>query len=344
MRILHVSSTSTLSGANRYCFDLAAGQTDLGHESIVSMPAAPGLAFDFARADVATAPLRGSRAIAFFGAVARLKPDIIHCHDGTCSRWLRFMPGRPPTLTTLHIHYKPPSMKHLDAVHALADWQLPALASFKGVVRKINNWTPAITPSTPERVAAARAAAGAAPTDFLAAFVGRLEHVKGIDTLLAALARIPSPTLRLAIVGTGQNEAEIRASAARDPRIKFIGYTSTPSDWYGAADLIVMPSRYEPFALVALESMAARTPVVATHVGGFPEIFAGSPVELVPPDDATALANAITHRLDAKTAPGIARMDYDLSRFDRPTGVAAITAFYTDVIAAKRRSASSAAA
>jgi glycosyltransferase involved in cell wall biosynthesis len=339
MRILHVSSTSTLSGANRYCFDLAAGQKDLGHEPVVSMPAAPGLAFDFARADIATAPLKGGRAFSFLRAVMRIRPDIIHCHDGTTTRWMRFMFRRPPTLATLHIHYKPSAMSHLDAVHALADWQLPRLAGFKGVVRKINNWAPAISLPTPDSIARARQAAGADPSDFLAAFVGRIEHVKGIDVLLAALARITAPSFRLAIVGAGNNEAEIRAAAARDPRVTFIGYTSTPSDWYGAADLIVMPSRYEPFALVALESMAARTPVVATTVGGFPEIFANSAVDLVPPEDAASLADAINRRISAKTVPGIARLDYDLARFDRATGVAAITDFYQDVIAAKRSGA-----
>lgn len=336
LRILHVSSTSTVSGANRYAFDLAAGQKDLGHEPIVAMPADPGTAFDFARPDIAKVVLGKPRAFSFLSALYRTKPDIVHCHDGTAARWLRIAPFRPPTLVTLHIRYKPPTMSHFDGVHMLADWQREALSSFKGRIAKVNNWTPNIAPSSPQVISAAREAAGAGPNDFLVVYVGRLEHVKGVDLLIDAFRALPGAKLKLAVVGVGLDAAAMNARGAGDPRIRFIGYSSTPTAWYGAADLLVMPSRREPFALVALEAMACEAPIVATSVDGFPEMFRGREDCLVATESTAALSDAIAQRAARKTAQGIVRDSYDMARFERKSGVAAITRFYDDVIAAKR--------
>lgn len=341
LRILHVSSTSTVSGANRYAFDLAAGQKDLGHEPVVAMPAKPGAAFDFARQDVQRLALKSPRALSFIAAVNRVKPDIIHCHDGTAARWIRFSPFRTPSLVTLHIRYKPATMSRFEGVHMLADWQLPALSKFRGKVAKVNNWTPNIAPATPEAIAATRESSGAEPDDFLVVFVGRLEWVKGIDLLIDAFKGLNNPRLKLAVVGVGLDEAETRRRGASDPRIQFMGYSSSPMAWYGAADLVVMPSRREPFALVALEAMAAGAPIIATRQDGFPEMFRDRPDCLVETESATALAEGIAARAARKTAPDIVRDSYDMSRFERKAGVAAVTRFYDEVIATRRKGAPS---
>lgn len=337
MRILHVTSTSTLSGANRYAFDLAAGQKDLGHDPIVALPREPGTALDFARADIGRAILGNPRAFSFFAALARTKPDIVHCHDGTAARWIAFAPFRPPALITLHIHYKPRTMSHFDGVHMLADWQATALSSFKGAVRKVNNWTPVIAPADAPTVAATRSNAGASPDDFLVVFIGRLERVKGVDLLIDAFKSLSGPRLKLAIVGTGIDEAKIRQLGAGDQRISFQGYSKNPAAWYGAADLVIMPSRSEPFALVAIEAMASGTPIVAASVDGFLEMFRDRPDCLFPPEDPAAIAAAITTRANAKATPGIVRDSFDMARFERKAGVAAVTGFYDEVIASARK-------
>lgn len=326
-----------MSGANRYAFDLAAGQKDLGHEPIVAMPADPGTAFDFARKDVRSVVIGKPRAFSFLKTMYALKPDIVHCHDGTAARWLRFAPFRPPALVTLHIRYKPATMSHFEGVHMLADWQREALAGFRGRIQKVNNWTPSIAPSSAEAIAAAREAAGADAGNFLVVYVGRLEHVKGVDLLIDGFRSLPDPNLRLAIVGVGLDEAAMNARGTGDPRIKFIGYSNMPTAWYGAADLLTMPSRREPFALVALEAMACSAPIIATTVDGFSEMFRGREDCLVTPESAPALAEAIAVWAARKTAPGIMRDSYDMARFQREAGVAAVTKFYGDVIAARQR-------
>lgn len=300
------------------------------------MPAKPGTAFDFAREDVRSIAIGNPRAFSFLNIMYGVKPDIVHCHDGTAARWLRFAPFRPPALVTLHIRYKPATMDHFEGVHMLADWQREALSGFRGKIAKVNNWIPNVAASAPNAIAAAREAAGASPDDFLAVFMGRLENVKGVDLLIAGFRALPDPKLRLAVVGVGMDEIAMKARGAGDPRIRFIGYSSTPTAWYGAADLLVMPSRREPFALVALEAMASGAPIVATRIDGFPEMFRGRDDCLVEPESPAALSEAISLRAARKTSPGIVRDAYDMTRFERTAGVAAVTRFYDDVIAARR--------
>jgi glycosyltransferase involved in cell wall biosynthesis len=228
-------------------------------------------------------------------------------------------------------------MDHLDGVHMLADWQGYEASGFRGALVKVNNWVPAMPSADALAIERARESTGAAAEDFLIAYVGRLEHVKGVDLLIDAVRALPDPRIKLAIVGVGLDEASLRARGSVDTRIRFVGYSSTPAAWYGAADLIVMPSRHEPFALVALEAMACGAPILASNVDGFAEIFRDRPDCLVPLEDPTALARGIAERMARKASPGPQRERFDLSRFDRAAGIAAVTRFYDEVLARRDR-------
>jgi glycosyltransferase involved in cell wall biosynthesis len=147
---------------------------------------------------------------------------------------------------------------------------------------------------------------------------------------------LPDEHIRLAVVGVGKDEAEIRERARGEPRITFAGYSRSPAEWYGAADLVAMPSRAEPFALVALEAMASGAPIVASNVDGFAEIFRDRMDMLVPSEDPAALAAAIARGKARKDRGGAMRARYDMSRFQRLPGIAAVTRFYKEIIPRKR--------
>lgn len=336
MRILHVSSTSTISGANRYAFDLAAGQIDLGHSPIVAMPKTPARALDFSRPDVQVILFGGVLALSFLEVVRRTKPDILHCHDGTTTRWIRPLPFRPPTMTTLHIRYKSKTMGHMDGVHMIADWQRDALTDFRGAVTKIGNWIPSLPVPSTEEVLQSRAQGGAGDRDFLVVFVGRLETVKGVDILLDAFQRITHAGARLVIVGEGPEEQPLRRQAAGDLRITFAGASRNPAQWYRAADLVVLPSRHEPFGLVAVEAMMHHAPILASRIEGLAEIFAGRPDCLTEAGNPETLAGQISGRISRKCTADIMRDSYDLTPFDRTKGVENITRFYDSVIAYRK--------
>ena len=130
--------------------------------------------------------------------------------------------------------------------------------------------------------------------------VGRLEPAKGWDVLLAALARPEAPrSARIAFVGTGPDEHALRASLAGQgltDRVELVGWLDPPAirDRLARAIALVLPSRRENYPLVLLEAMAAGVPVVATRVGGIPEMIDdGRSGLLVPPDDPGALAVAL---------------------------------------------------
>ena len=127
-------------------------------------------------------------------------------------------------------------------------------------------------------------------------FVGELRYLKGVDVLLEALAAhqavFPGRAL---IVGTGPDEKSLKRLARRlglNSRVSFSGAQSARSA-FARARCIVVPSRAESFPYIVLEAVAAQMPLIATFVGGIPEIVAGVDMPLIPPGDVAALAGQL---------------------------------------------------
>ena len=139
------------------------------------------------------------------------------------------------------------------------------------------------------------------PRDYLL-FVGRVAPNKGLPTLLGAVARL-DPSARPAIVLMGQDWGE-RARLESQARslgiasdVRFLGHVVDPGVYRAVvrgARALVLPSEYEAFGLVLLEAMAARTPIVASAVGGVQEVVEqGRLGRLVPYGDVEALSTAL---------------------------------------------------
>ena len=163
---------------------------------------------------------------------------------------------------------------------------------------------------SPGGATAARRRLGIPESGKVLVSVGSLIPVKGIDVLLAALARLVAVRrdLTLYLVGDGASRKQLEVLAARlgvGARVRFVGKVEQAQlpDWYRAADLTVLASRSEGVPNVLRESMACGTPFVATRVGGVGEIAAGPGSRLVPVEDAGALSEAIARALDEPRAP-----------------------------------------
>lgn len=131
------------------------------------------------------------------------------------------------------------------------------------------------------------------PADFL--FIGELRMLKGVSTLIEAASLMSAP-VHIRIVGAGPDRARFEEMAARagaHVRIEFMGAMPARAA-FGLAKSVVLPSWNESLPYVALEAAAAGLPLIATRVGGVPEIFGPDATRLVPPGDAAGLAAAMT--------------------------------------------------
>ena len=127
-------------------------------------------------------------------------------------------------------------------------------------------------------------------------FIGELRRLKGVDILLEALAEVRKTVpARVFIAGGGPDADQFQALARNigvSDAVIFAGPTPAATA-FASGRCLVMPSRAESFPYVVLEAAAARVPLIATDVGGIPEIIAGTDVELISPNDAQALAQAM---------------------------------------------------
>jgi glycosyltransferase involved in cell wall biosynthesis len=157
--------------------------------------------------------------------------------------------------------------------------------------------------------AEARASLGYGPDDIVLGCRGRLTEQKGHDVLLEALAQLKEhfPTTRLFLAGQGPYEADLASRVSRlglASHVRFLGIRRDRGTLYAAMDVFALPSRWEGLSLALVEAAGAGLPIVATNVGGNPEVVQPGPgVWLVPPNEpsdlAAALATAVATTADA---------------------------------------------
>ena len=148
-----------------------------------------------------------------------------------------------------------------------------------------------------------RGEAGVAEGAPLVGIVGRLTAIKDVPTFLAAAARVraENASVRFAVVGDGELRGALEAEAARrglGGAVHFHGWREDMAAVYGDLDVVVNTSINEGTPVALIEAMAAGRPVVATRVGGTPDLLGGGARgRLVPAGDAPAVASAILEAL-----------------------------------------------
>ena len=175
--------------------------------------------------------------------------------------------------------------------------------------------------------------------------VGRLVPVKGFDVLLEAMVLVAQqhPEAVLVLVGDGSERAALQAQADRlgiADRVRLVGHRTDVVPWYQVLDAYVNSSHSEGISNGILEAMSCGVPVVATHVGGNPEILrrAGLGGTLVPPKDSQALAAAVLEILRDQPSRQLRRAAVRqaiLSHFSLATMVARYAALYQDTAGAR---------
>jgi hypothetical protein len=295
VRILHVIQELGTGGAERILISAYRGAREAGHEVFVA--AAPGPLAAELDGEVFPVPLVRRKpwrlpaaALAVRRAVRASRPDVIHAYNPTMALAAGLATRRPGLVNLQGVAEDDwPATVRLVRLSRLAP-----VACGPGVAAALEEQglTPfatvpnAVGPAPPpgERVASVVA-------------VGRLVEQKNHELAIRAIAQVPGATL--AIVGDGPLRPELeRLAAELGASVIFTGVRRDARALMGAADVIVMPSRWEGLPLTALEALASGTPLVATNVRGLRELLADGENALLVPEEPEALAAAIRRLLE----------------------------------------------
>jgi glycosyltransferase involved in cell wall biosynthesis len=249
--------------------------------------------------------------------VRGLRPDVVHTHlkhaDIVGAHVVRRL--GVPMVSTLHLIEDAPGLvgrgKRWAGVRsrersaavtiavsdALRRWYVSSFRVDARRVVTVHNGVAASAPTTAQERAEVRRELGAGPDAFVVAMVGIMRPGKGHQDLLAAAARLRHGSrAHLVLVGDGPLSGQLR-SAARSLTcpVTFTGYREDVSRLLDACDLVVHPTRFDALPTALIEALAAGRPVLASDVGGVPEIVTSDVGRLIPPGDLAALAEAITN-------------------------------------------------
>lgn len=273
------------------------------------------------------------------------RPEVIHAHDWLVAQSAvtlrRF--ARLPLVVTMHASEHGRQQGWLGepvprAIHSVERWlcgqadQVIACSAYMaGQLTELFGLPPERLQVIGNGVGALPGPASATrwPGDPLIAFAGRLVHEKGLQELIKALPllRCQFPGLRLVVAGTGSELAEQRDRAERYQVAELISWPgfldqAELAGLLGAARVVVVPSVYEPFGLVALEAQLAGTPVAVADTGGLRELVEpGVTGSRFASQDPAALAAAVAGLLtdpDGARAMAATARQQALSRFSWP--------------------------
>lgn len=321
MRIVHATAPSEYGGLERVVMDLAVGLGGRGHQvTVIAVVDSRGAPHPFEQAGehrgvtVETVSVPPRRYSAEIDTVTRIlrrsRPDVVHTH-GYRPDVLHALAARRagvPLVTTLH-GFTGGGMKN-----RFYEWlQIRSVRSFNAVVavsepmakdlgrrgfdarrlRVIRNaWRPRPASKSAHE---ARAQLGVPAERFHVGWVGRLSLEKGPDILLDALASLPAGEVLTSIIGDGPlaDSLQERVGSEDIREVRFAGAIHDAGSLFAGFDAFVLSSRTEGTPMVLLEAMAAGVPVIATRVGGVPDVIDEDSGFLVSSGDATGIAEAI---------------------------------------------------
>ena len=327
-RVLHVSQPVD-GGVARVVTDLVRAQLAAEAEVTVACPAGGGLAAAAEALGCGVRPWHATRSPGPWLAqevrslrqiVREVRPDVVHAHSAKAGLTARLaVHGRVPTVFQPHA-WSFEAAGGITGLLALnwerlgASWASRVVCVSaaerrtgrrSGIAGRFTVIPNGVDPERfhPASVGTVRAGIplldGVDPTAPLVVCVGRLCRQKGQDVLLDAWSEVARrvPGARLVLVGDGPDARALRAAASAS--VLFAGAVADAVPWYQAADLVVLPSRWEGMALAPLEAMACGRPVVITDVDGARESLppGQGPRCLVPPERPDALAAAVAELL-----------------------------------------------
>jgi glycosyltransferase involved in cell wall biosynthesis len=270
--------------------------------------------------------------------LAAARPDVLHTHLGT-SDFLGGLAARSlrlPAVSTVHVMEWPRDRRNDVKVQLISAARRGCMARVIAVSDPAGRWLLEHRWARPQQLVtvhngvagvprpgagrAVRRALGIGENALVVAMLSVIREGKGHDVAIAAVARLRArfPRLELLIVGDGEERPRLEALAARDGGVTFAGHRDDVMEVLDAADVLLHPSRIDAFPGALLEAMAAGLPIVATAVGGIPDIVedGATGVLIPPPATPAAVADALAPLIaDAGLRAALARRGRE--RFER---------------------------
>jgi glycosyltransferase involved in cell wall biosynthesis len=368
LNVLHVLR-APVGGLFRHVADLARGQAARGHRVGLIVDATTGgargetlLAELLPSLTLGITQMAMSRHIGFGDMIAtagvaecaaKLDVDVLHGHGAKGGAYARLAGARnlirvyTPHGGSLHYRWNSPGgLLYLTLERLLMGrtdlFLFESAYGRTAYTAKIGRPEPSrvvhngVTPADFEPVAP-----GSTATDLL--FIGELRFLKGVDVLIEAIGILAQrgQSLTATIVGEGPDRSAFESAVATrqlDHKIKFVGAMPARTA-FALGRLLVVPSRAESLPYIVLEAAAAGLPMVATRVGGIPEIFGPNTAELITPANATALAHAIDRALTGPAATretALRLRERVRNAFSVDTMTDAVLAAYREVLRTRR--------
>jgi glycosyltransferase involved in cell wall biosynthesis len=238
----------------------------------------------------------------FWRHLHRLRIDIVHIHFGGRSvRWLaRAATGAK---IVVHLHGRILEPRGLSPIDFSARGADIMVAASDAVASRVVGGPARVIYAGTDVPPRDSNALRRSTSEVILGTAGRLIPRKGVEFLLSAAATLQDefPNLRVEIAGSGPQRPYLEQTSARlrlTEHVKFLGWIDDLRSVLPRWDIFVMPSLEEGFPIAALEAMAAGLPVVASGVGGVPELVEdGKTGWLIPPGDVEALAARLRHLL-----------------------------------------------
>jgi glycosyltransferase involved in cell wall biosynthesis len=370
IRVVELLATGTSGGAQEHVFNIVS-RLDRSRYDVSVLALGNGAAIRrLERAHIDVCVLDDMDDVAAIQAVAAhlasVKADVVHNHMyraevvGTQAAWALAAAGkrRPYIVGTVHssrirsdedrelLRQLTPKMDHLIAVSRAIERKLADEGRVGAPISLIYNGVDLTRYSEPDICGTLHSEYPISPDSPIVGVVARLEPEKGHPTLLEAWPAVIAavPKAHLLIVGEGSQrealEAQVQALGI-EKSVTFTGRRDDVPAVTAALDIAVLPSYREAQGLSILEAMALSRPVVASAVGGIPEMIEhGRTGLLVPPHDAGALAGAIVRLLtDHPYADTLAKAAQNLvhDRFCVELMVRAIETIYDESVSEGRR-------
>ena len=287
MKVMHVLNSRIYSGAEKVvCQIIKSFRDDTGMEMVYCSPDSEIVRQMLAEQDVTYLPMETMSIKELSRVIAEQKPDLIHAHDMRASFFSALCCGKIPLVSHIHNNaYDARGLSPKTVAYLLAGFRAKHIlwvsnSSYEGYAfhKLFAKKSSVLYNIIDTEQIFEKKAKDETTYDYDMIYVGRLTFQKDPQRLMRLCARLreSKPDLKVAIVGTGELEEEVKALCEElniQDNVQFLGFQSNPIKMIHDSKAMILTSRWEGTPMCALEAMALGTPVVSTPSDGMTDLL-----------------------------------------------------------------------